>query len=260
MTNWATRKNRTISEESVSTTGRASAAAQRGNRAELFPWGRRGQGDPSLSPRIDGAPGVWGRGVFTAPQTSRLTRRRIPAGSPRVTAMGPKELRMAGDFPWRRSSFSCPYWCPTVCPSRRPQPTWLWVPPAHCWRRRGSARVPCQRAHRGEGPASPVSGLLVIGGRWGRSKAGTLLAAIHNHSTSQERGGASFREGYRLRGFSSAKPSLAWFFFFLFTPLFPAAHRAACNTIIGTLATDRPHVVCGVRFFVPAGLSYRFSR
>ena len=29
-------------------------------------------------------------------------------------------------------------------------------------------------------------------------------------------------------------------------------------TIIGTLATDRPHTFGGGRLFVPAGLSYRF--
>ena len=80
-----TRENRTISEESVSTTGRASAAARRGNRAELFPRGRRGQGDPSLRPRADGVPwGSRGRGVPHSAADSRLTRGAAGdlAGSP----------------------------------------------------------------------------------------------------------------------------------------------------------------------------------
>lgn len=227
-----TRENRTISEESVSTTGRASAAAQRGNRAELFPWGRRGQGDPSLSPRVDGVPwGSRGRGVPHSAADSRLTRGDL-AGSPRVTATGPRKR-----WGWRGNSrgglaLAALLVSHRVCPSRRSSRLGFSESRGSLPGKAVSPRVPCQRAHAGRprltSLQAPDDWRLGDGAEQGRG-----LYWPQSTITQQVREGRGlFREGHDCEAFSRPPDAIfSLIFLFVYSLLFPAAHRAACTRL-----------------------------
>lgn len=181
-------------------------------RTELEHWLPSGQGDSPVSPTGKCPGGSGERGVAANSTVARGAVRDL-AGSPRVDSVATIALRT-----WAESRRELPeavglwqpyrcsrHGCSTACAPRR-RSSWLSgantsAQPGKGDRGAGPCTPPARA--RGEAPPLPSSGSRWLAiGRWGAGP-GTLLAAIHNHSTSQG-GEGPLQGGTRLRGFFKA--------------------------------------------------------
>ena len=109
-----TRDSRTISEDSVCFSHRQGEhSGARKNRAELRPRGRREQGDPPLSPPVDCALGVLGKGCSSEGRRQQIGRGATGdlAGSPWVDYVAKKARRAWGEYGGRVPA-AIPLWRP----------------------------------------------------------------------------------------------------------------------------------------------------